>query len=88
MPIFGESMLKKLKIGDLVSWNRFVMLEDSYMMDAPADKKRSFGVIVGFSVIEEGNRDVAYAVVLPAGKSTKPTKIFVMSLKIESRNTI
>ena len=88
MPIFGESMLKKLKIGDLVSWNRFVMLEDSYMMDGPADKKRGFGVIIDFSIIEEGNRDVAYAIVLPAGKSAKPVKILVMSLKIESRNTI
>tara|TARA_R100000008_G_C3585867_1_gene172202 strand:+ start:756 stop:1022 length:267 start_codon:yes stop_codon:yes gene_type:complete len=88
MSIFGESMLKKLKIGDLVSWNRFVMLEDSYMMDVPPDKKRSFGVVVDFSIIEEGNRDVAYAIVLPTGKSAKPTKIFVMSLKIESRNTI
>ncbi len=81
-------MLKKLKIGDLVSWNRYVMLEDSYMMDTPADKKKSFGVVVDFLIQQEGSRDVAYAIVLPAGKSGKPTKIFVMSLNIESRNTI
>jgi hypothetical protein len=88
MSIFGESMLKKLKIGDLVSWNKFVLLEDSYMMDTPADKKRVFGIIVNFSIINEGNRDVAYAIVLPAEKSAKPVKILAMSLKIESRNTI
>ena len=88
MSIFGESKLKKLKIGDLVSWNKFVLLEDSYMMDTPADKRRIFGVIVDFSIIKEGNRDVAYAIVLPAGKSVKPVKILAMSLKIESRNTI
>lgn len=88
MSIFGESMLKKLQIGDLVSWNRFIMLEDSYMMDSPADKRKTYGVIVDFSVINEGQREVAYAIVLPAGKETKPVKIFVMSLNIESKNTI
>ena len=88
MSIFGESMLEKLQIGDLVSWNRFVLLEDSYMMDSPADKRKAYGVIVDFSIIHEGQRDVAYAVVLPAGNQRKPIKIFVMSLNIESKNTI
>ena len=88
MSVFGESMLNKLKIGDLVSWNSYIKLEDSYMMDSADDRKKIFGVVVDFSIIKEGNRKVAYAVVLPANKTSKPIKIFVMALNIESKNTI
>ena len=80
--------MQKLKIGDLVSWNRFVVLEEAYMVDNMSDFRRIYGIIVDFSVVNEGNRDVAYAVVLPADKSSKPIKILAMKLKIESRNTI
>ena len=83
--IFGKFMLKKLKIGDLVSWKTFVLLEDAIMSDY---KRKTFGIVVKLTVEEEGNRKVAYATVLPADQDPKPIKILAMKLNIESANTI
>ena len=53
------------------------------------DKKSpTFGIVVDLSIEMEGNRQVAYATVLPADKDPKPIKILTMKLNIESKTTI
>lgn len=83
--VFGNLSLKKLKIGDLVSWKNFVMLDDAIMTDK---MKPTFGIVINLAIETEGNRQVAYATVLPADKDPKPIKILAMKLNIESKNTI
>ena len=83
--VFGILSMKKIKIGDLVSWKDFVILEDAIMTDK---KSPTFGIVVDLSIEMEGNRQVAYATVLPADKDPKPIKILTMKLNIESKTTI
>tara|TARA_Y100001973_G_C5084886_1_gene274326 strand:+ start:354 stop:623 length:270 start_codon:yes stop_codon:yes gene_type:complete len=83
--IFGKSMYERLKIGDLVSWKSFVLLEDAIMSDY---KRKTYGVVVKLTLEDEGNRKVAYATVLPADQDPKPIKILAMKLNIESAKTI
>ena len=86
--VFGGAMLDKLSVGDLVSWKHFVVLDDSIMTDVDDSSKKYYGVVTKLVVEDDNGRKVAYAIVLPATKNTKPIKILTMCLNIESKNTI
>ena len=72
---FGKSALKRLKIGDFVSWTLLEVDEDNDWY-----QKKIFGVLTDIVVEHIGGRDIYYGVVLPV-KNNITCKVFLYLLE-------
>ena len=62
--VFGESTLKKIKIGDIVCWSE---LADTAKGIVKSDMKKRFGFVTKIEIVQRGNRRVGIFKVVPMG---------------------
>lgn len=64
--VFGDSALKKLKIGDIVSWSELKESRGSTIITSP-EMRRIFGIISKLETTLRGDRKVGIVKVIPMG---------------------
>jgi hypothetical protein len=79
--VFGLAQLKKLNIGDIVSWSEL----ESYNNIKLPIKNKVFGVVSSLFIAERGDRKVALAKVVPLNNSSVEKEILVISLEIVTK---
>lgn len=62
--VFGESTLKKIKIGDIVCWSE---LTDTAKGIVKPDMKKRFGFVTKVEIVYRGDRKVGIFKVVPMG---------------------
>ncbi len=76
---FGQTIIKNFKKGDLVYWNEWKVIKKVL------NKTTKFGVYVDKVIKFVGNREVVYAVVMPADAGDI-IEILALRLKKEQTN--
>lgn len=79
--IFGESTLKKIKIGDIISWSELSSTET--IIVSPEMRKR-FGFVSKLEVVYRGDRKVAIVKVIPMG-SMHEKEVLAVCVSLVSR---
>ena len=79
--IFGESTLKKIKIGDIISWSELSNTET--IIVSPEMRKR-FGFVSKLEVVYRGDRKVAIVKVIPMG-SMHEKEVLAVCVSLVSR---
>ena len=62
--VFGESTLKKIKIGDIICWSE---LADSETPIASPEMRKRFGFVSKLEIVYRGDRKVGIVKVIPMG---------------------
>ena len=62
--VFGESTIKKIKIGDIVCWSE---LSDSSKGIVKPDMRKKFGFVTKIEIVVRGDRKVGIFKVVPMG---------------------
>jgi hypothetical protein len=62
--VFGGSALKKIKIGDIISWSELADSENNIV--SPEMRKR-FGLVSKLEIVFRGDRKVGIVKVIPMG---------------------
>jgi hypothetical protein len=62
--VFGESTLKKIKIGDIICWSE---LANSENVIASPEMRKRFGFVSKLEIVFRGNRKVGIVKVIPMG---------------------
>lgn len=79
--IFGGSTLKKIKIGDIISWSELSNTET--IIVSPEMRKR-FGFVSKLEVVYRGDRKVAIVKVIPMG-SMYEKEVLAVCVSLVSR---
>ena len=82
--IFGNSKLKKIKTGDLVSWH-------SLAKEGAPNYQENVGIVTAVQVDERGGRHVAMAKIIPLGTDTSSAheiEVFLACLKVISPSEV
>ena len=93
--IFGDSKLKKVKIGDLVRWHTLVKIEPPIIpgrargrgLKIEPSYKENIGIVTNVLVEHRGGRDVAIAKVIPLNSQDPPgleIEVFLACIKVIS----
>ena len=93
--IFGNSKLKKVKIGDLVRWHTLVKVEPSILpgrartrsLKSEPSYKENIGIVTSVLVEHRGGRDIAIAKVIPLNSQDSlghEIEVFLACIKVIS----
>jgi hypothetical protein len=82
--IFGQYTLKKIKIGDIVSWSE--LADDSKGIVKP-EMKKSFGFVSKIEIVNRGSRKVGIVKVIPMG-STIEKEVLAVCISLVSNQQI
>lgn len=83
--VFGSSTIKKLKIGDIVSWSELEDSENKALV-SPAMRKR-YGLVSKLEVSFRGNRKVGIVKIIPMG-SMLEKEVLAVCVTLVSSQTI
>ena len=82
--IFGESKLKKVKIGDLVRWHTLIKGDG-------LGYKENIGIVTTVKIDHRGGRNVAIAKIIPLGEDTAAgheIEMFLACVKVISPSVL
>lgn len=79
--VFGENTLKKIKIGDIVSWSE---LTDIGAGIVSPEMRKKFGFVSKLEIVNRGNRKVALVKVIPMG-SIYEKEVLAVCISLVSR---
>jgi len=82
--VFGEYTLKKIKIGDIVSWSE---LADNAKGIVKPDMKKRFGFVSKIEIVNRGSRKVGIVKVIPMG-STIEKEVLAVCISLVSQQQI
>ncbi len=82
--VFGESTLKKIKIGDIVCWSE---LADHAKGIVKPDLKKRFGFVTKIEIVIRGDRKVGIFRVVPMGSMVEK-EVLAVCVSLVSNNQI
>ena len=82
--VFGESTLKKIKIGDIVCWSE---LSDHAKGIVKPDMKKRFGFVTKIEIVIRGDRKVGIFRVVPMGSMVEK-EVLAVCVSLVTNNQI